>query len=559
MRAPRRLRRALLAGLAGLAWSPAFGQGLRPGDERPELPAPLPESEEAPRFELPPLPPPTQAPLSGGLRVPVERFEILGSTVFDPATLAAAVAPFTGRAIQSDELLLARDALTRLYREAGYATSGAIIPDQDVAGGVVTLQVIEGALVDVEVSGNRHFRSVYFEQRLLLAGRAPVNVERLERALQVLQRDPWIERLEAVLEPGARRGESRLRLRVVEARPYRLRLTGANDRSPAVGSAGGGAEGAFVNAIGLRDVLSARYEQTAGLIDVEGRYELPVTPWDTRLRLRYRNTWTEIVEEPFDDLDIQASSWTAAVGLAQPLLRSDSDELWLTLDAEYRTTHTEVLGQSFCFEPQTPDCDDPTVSVLRSGLDWTRRTRSDVFALRSLLSFGLDVLGATQRGDADGTFVAWLAQGQWAHVLPESLWSTQSVLRADLQLASDPLLSIERFAIGGRYSVRGYRENQLVRDSGVTLSGELRIPVWRDSLRRPILELVPFMDYGQGWNEGPQPPDDTLWSLGVGARFTPTEWLLAEVYWGGRLEKVPNPHDVLQDEGVHLRIAIDAF
>ena len=77
------------------------------------------------------------------------------------------------------------------------------------------------------------------------------------------------------------------------------------------------------------------------------------------------------------------------------------------------------------------------------------------------------------------------------------------------QISADPLLSIERFAIGGRDTVRGYRENQLVRDSGVVASAELRIPLWRDSLRRPLLELVPFMDYGTGWNDGPEPPDDT--------------------------------------------------
>jgi hemolysin activation/secretion protein len=40
----------------------------------------------------------------------------------------------------------------------------------------------------------------------------------------------------------------------------------------------------------------------------------------------------------------------------------------------------------------------------------------------------------------------------------------QYVLRNDLQLAKDPLLPLEQFTVGGASTVRGYRENQLVKD-----------------------------------------------------------------------------------------------
>jgi hemolysin activation/secretion protein len=541
--------------------APVLAQGILPGEERPPLPEPRPE-DEAPPLELPPVPEGAGEPLATGLSAFVARFEITGSTVFTDEELAAAVAPYAGREIISEELIAASDAVTQLYVDHGFTTSGATIPDQDLAGGVVRLEIVEGALADVEVTGNQRFRDRWFESRLARAGRAPVNVARLERALQVLQRDPWIERLDAHLEPGDRLGESRLRVRVTESRWYRLRLQADNDTSPTVGSYGGAAEGWVANLTGLHDVWVARFRGTEGLLDTEGQLEIPVTPWDTRLRLRFRDTRTEIVEDAFEDLDIEASSVTYGVELHQPVWRSEVDEVWAGLIGEFRTTDTTVLGEDFCFEPQVPDCDDPTVSVLRGSLEWTRATRSDVFAIRSLASFGIDALGATRYSDsqaADGRFVAWLGQAQWAHVLPETLRGTRTVARVDVQLANDPLLSIERFALGGRDSVRGYRENQLVRDSGVVASFELRIPVWRDALRRSILELVPFADYGYGWNDGPEPPEDTLLGVGAGLRFTPVPWLLAEIYWGGRVEDVPNPHDDLQDEGVSFRVAVDVF
>ncbi|HEX5065073.1 MAG TPA: ShlB/FhaC/HecB family hemolysin secretion/activation protein [Myxococcota bacterium] len=556
------LAAACLFGLLGPD-EPAFAQGIRPGDERPPLPAPQPQAPTPPPLELPPLPEAPEGPLAAGLRVYVARFEITGSTIFSDAELAAAVTPYTGREISSEELVAARDAVTQLYVDAGYPTSGATIPDQDdLSEGVVRLEIVEGALVAVEVTGNTRFRDIYFRSRLLRAGRAPLDVSRLERALQILQQDPWIERVEGQLEPADRLGESLLRLHVSERSSYRLRLGAANDHSPSIGSYGGSVEGWLANPIGVGDELAAWFQGSEGLLDVEGHYEIPLTSLDTTLRLRFRNTETKIVEHPFDDLDVEATSRTYAVELAQPLYRDETDAIWAGIIGEYRTTHTSVLGEDFCFEPQTASCDDPTVSVLRQNLEWSRSTRRNVFALRSLLSLGVEAFDATTHGDADvpdGRYLAWLGQAQWAHVLPESVWGTQTLVRVDAQLTDDPLLSIERFAIGGLRSVRGYRENQLVRDSGVVVSGELRIPIWRDSLRNPLLALVPFTDYGYGWNKGPEPPDDTLWSLGVGLRFTPTEWLLAEIYWGGRLKDVPNPNDDLQDEGVYYRVVVDVF
>ena len=41
------------------------------------------------------------------------------------------------------------------------------------------------------------------------------------------------------------------------------------------------------------------------------------------------------------------------------------------------------------------------------------------------------------------------------------------IVRQTLQLASEPLLNIEKFALGGINTVRGYRENQFVRDNGL--------------------------------------------------------------------------------------------
>jgi hemolysin activation/secretion protein len=200
--------------------------------------------------------------------------------------------------------------------------------------------------------------------------------------------------------------------------------------------------------------------------------------------------------------------------------------------------------------------------VVRLGFDFRYRTRNQSFAFRSLHSVGFDALGSTQNGAgvADGKFSTFLGQLQWAARLP--FFNAQLLSRFDAQLSPDPLLPLEQFAIGGRYSVRGYRENTLVRDNGFAGSIELRVPIYesRDPMLR--LEIAPFFDVGRSWNNDraaslSQTTPKTLSSVGVGARVVLTRWGFGEVYWGHRLKEVADSGESdLQDDGLHFRLSV---
>jgi hemolysin activation/secretion protein len=189
-----------------------------------------------------------------------------------------------------------------------------------------------------------------------------------------------------------------------------------------------------------------------------------------------------------------------------------------------------------------------------------------VIAARLTTSFGIDAFDATEApssvpGDEpDGDFAHWLVQLRYAARLPEHLLGSQLVLRGDLQLAQDPLFGLEQIAIGGRYSVRGYHENELVRDNGYAASIELRIPVLRDPLGRDRLQLAPFFDVGRSWSEHGDDGLRTLASAGLGLRWFASERAFFEVYWGGRFRSVPDRDgDPFQDAGVHVRATVVAF
>jgi hemolysin activation/secretion protein len=561
-------RGALLLLLALLVAPGASAQVFGPAEERPELEPFEPEGPPPAPLELPPVPAPAEEDrLSAGLMVFVREFVVEGSSVFTPEDFAAITTPYTGRRISSEELLQVRDAVTAHYIQNGYVTSGAVIPDQAVEDGEVRIQIVEGKLSDVVVEGTRWFRARYFRDRLLRAGRAPVSVVRLERQLQLLQRNPYVQRVNARLEPGDRLGESALRLVVDENRPYSLVAETGTLRSPSVGGIGGRFTPSFANLLGLGDVLKGNFDITEGLWEYDLSYELPLNSYDTRLALRFRDTDSDVVENPFDALGIHSDARTYGFSLSQPLLRNERHDLWFRIVGERRESESCVKifppkCEPFAFLPGTDD-PEQKVSVLRFVQDWSWRTDSDVVAARSTASVGLDVLGATTSGDSkqpDSQFFAWLGQVQWAHRFSERFWSSELVFRTDLQLATDPLMSLEKIAVGGLRTVRGYRENQIVRDNGFVSSIELRIPVYRTPLGRPLVQLIPFVDVGRAWDERDELTSETLASIGVGVRVSPLDWIQAELYWGGRLTDVPNPgENTLQDDGLQLRIRVWPF
>jgi hemolysin activation/secretion protein len=129
-----------------------------------------------------------------------------------------------------------------------------------------------------------------------------------------------------------------------------------------------------------------------------------------------------------------------------------------------------------------------------------------------------------------------------------------------MQFASRPLLSIERFAIGGIRTVRGYAENTLVRDQGVVGSVELRIPLLVDRLDARRIEIIPFVDSGYGWNVKRPVRGDALVSAGVGLAVTPFSWMVAEFYWGLKLLPAPfESSDPLQQDGISFSIRVGAW
>ena len=502
----------------------------------PPLPPPLPPPEDLLQPSSPTPSTPESVPSKVTETVTVKKFEVVGSTVFSSEEFAKVTERFTNRPISLAELFQVRSAVTQLYVDQGYITSGAYIPPQTLQEGVIRIQVVEGELEDIKVSGTRRLNPNYVRSRIAVATSRPLNRNRLLEALQLLQLNPLIQNLSAELSAGAGPGASLLEIQVKEAQSFSSQVVLDNGRVPSVGKFRRRLQLNEANLLGQGDGISLAYTNTDGSNALDTSYTLPLNPRNGTLSFNYGTSWSHVIEEPFDQLDIRGNSHYYELTLRQPVVQTPTQEFALGLTASRRESNISSLLEDFGLPPSelSPGADDEgrtRISALRFFQEWTQRNSREVIAARSQFSLGIGALNATIKTDPpDSRFFAWQGQAQWVRLLA---LDTLLLVRGDLQLASGALVPLEQFGLGGLESIRGYRQDLLLTDNGAFASVEVRLPILRVSQVSGILQLTPFVDFGTVWNSGRNDPDpNTLASTGLGLRLQLGDRFTARLDWG---------------------------
>ncbi len=486
----------------------------------------------------------------------------------EPTATKATSAPIPpeGRELSFEQLLRARSTITQLYIKCDYITSGAILPPQTPAerGNVVTIQVVEGSLENIEITGLRRLNPGYIRSRLAMAGSEPLNRKRLLQGLQLLQLNPLIRRISADLQSGTRPATSILRVEASEADSFNVILDLDNNRSPSVGTFQRGVTFNQANLFGLGDGLSVTYNNTDGSNEIKGSYIIPVNPSNGTVSLRAGYTHSHVIEPPFEVLDIESKSSYYEVTFRQPLFELPTEEFALGLTFSRQESKTELGIDDIGPFPLSrgADRDGRTrISALRFTQEWLNRQPRQVLAVRSQFSLGLDLFDATVN-DAplpDSRFFAWRGQGQWVRLLDDR--GTLLLVRTDVQLTGDALVPREQFGLGGQDTIRGYRQDALLTDNGVYGSVEVRFPVLRVRDWQAALYLVPFLDIGTGWNveAATNPEDKTIVGTGIGLRWDMGDYLRARVDWGIPLVSIDARERTWQESGVYFSIQYSLF
>jgi hemolysin activation/secretion protein len=534
------------------------GIKVRPADERRQ------ELELAPARQLdrtPVLPPasfPRERELESADRIQVQRIVIQDLTLLTEKEVADIVAPYQGRSVAIEELYALRRQLSEAYVRHGFVNSGVVIPDQDVSEGIIAMQEIRGNLTRIDVTGNGHLARSYIRKRIAAAARDPLRVQDLQQALQLLQQDPLIQRVNANLSPGLHPGEAELSIAVKRNKAFQVAV-GANNQG-SVGTRGeqGILSVAHLNLIGQGDAIAADAGSSGGRTIGSLAYSFPLTARNTRIEASFALDNSRIIEEPFNQIDIKSKTMRGSLSISHPWILSLSQSLVSSVGIERRHSESTLMGIPFSFSlgDRNGKSDTTTINL---GAEYSVRTRVQALALRGSFRQGVDLFNATiNKKGPDARAAAFLAQLNYARRLGS--FGGELLFRWTEQFALDSLLALEKMPVGGLYTVRGYPENMYVRDNGLAGSLEYRIPLRlgrsREGRFDPLnLRFAPFVDYGRSWDKDKAlvtSHAQDIYSAGIGLLWNPVAGLRADIYWGHGFKNTETLGNSLQDKGVHF-------
>jgi len=483
---------------------------------------------------------PTPAAADAQPRFDILEFQVEGNSVLPDDAIEQAVMPFLGPDRQMDSVESARAALEKAYQGAGYLTVFVDVPEQRIEGGVVILNVTEGRVERLKVSGSRYFSQGYIRTHVpeLAEGKVP-NFNEVQRQLAAVNRTEE-RRVQPLMRAGVVPGTVDTELKV-------------SDKLPLFGSAEINNHSA-ANTTPLRLSATARYEN---LFQLDHSIALtlataPAHPSQSRVvSMNYAIPGAE--QATWVAYALNSDSNVAAVGDVNVLGKGTTVGLrWVRPVGQIpEQSHSVSLGFDYKDVQQQTTAGGSTISTpLRylpllfgyNGSFDEGAQRSTQLSLTSTLAFrrilarnvpscpgGEADQFACQRQDGDGSFAT--LRGDLRQSWPiGDLGSLH--LHGTAQAATGPVPSGEQFSIGGAESVRGYYEAEEAGDRGLLGSIEWHSPDMSATLSRWTHRDTPagawnqayvlvFFDGAREWVFDPatgQAPHHALGSYGIGFR-----------------------------------------
>ena len=481
----------------------------------------------------------------------VKKFEIFGDRVLGSEIIDATVAPYLFRPLSFIELLEVQNKITQLYIDRGYITTGAFIPPQTIENRTIKIEIIEGKIAEIKISGLKHLKPQYIRRRLKIATQPPLNQDKLLNALQLLQIDPLIADISVELSTGIEPGTSFLNINIKEADAFAIGINLDNSRPPSLGTFRRQIELDNGNLLGWGDRFNVAYSNSDGANSLENlSYTVPINAYDTELKLTHSRSDSEIINGEFRELDIDIRSRLYAIDIRQPLWQTPTRNIAIGAGFSQQNSATTLRDIPLRLSRGATIDGKTNVSALHFWQEYSDRDRQQAFVSRSQFSLGIDAFNSNIDNEPDSKFLVWRGQAQYLRLLNSNI---NLLLKSDLQLANDGLLSIEQFNAGGGNTVRGYPQDSILGDNGLLFSAEFRSTIVRFAEENTSLELIPFFDFARVWNsDNFKLEENTLYSVGLGLQLLIEDDLTARIDWGIPLTDIESTGSSLSEQGWHF-------
>lgn len=472
-------------------------------------------------------------------RFNVNEYLIRGNTVLDNKTIEHAVLPFMGPGKTLDDVNGARDALTKAYHDLGYQSVVVDLPEQQVTGGVIRLQVTETTLGRVRVVGAQYSSPTNIKEELpaLAEGKVP-NFTAAQAQLTAINQSGK-KQVVPLLRPGEKNGTLDMDLKVDDQSPWRASASLSNDYSADTthlrASATIGHDNLLQRGHAASLTLFTSPEDTDEVKVWSGSYQMPLsgTPWNLQLS----GYQSDSAVATIGGTNVLGKGHTFGLSGIYKLPAAGDWSGTLSLGIDFKDFKQQLRFGGAANE--VPIRYAP-VSFGYNGYRWTESARTSLGltatgGFRSIFGYGSSEQEFDdQRFKAGPSFM--VLKADFGHT---QAFADRSELAARLngQLSSGPLVSNEQMAAGGVNTVRGYLSAEATGDYGYVASLEWHTPSYAKQLGSAVDEwrLYGFAEGAQLWIHDPLPEQNSRFSLasvGLGTRIQLANGVSGNLDWG---------------------------
>jgi len=504
-----------------------------------------PKKSPAVKEELPG----SQAPLISEEKVTVKKMDVVGATLIPETEINKITALILGKEITITELQKNVDKITDLYRNKGYITSRAYLPPQKIEQGVIEVRILEGLMGNVEIKGNRYFKTKLLRNMITLKKNSPFNYEALRKDLVKINQNP--DRLsKAILMPGKETGTTDILLEVQDKLPIHAGFSWDNFGSRYIDEQRYAVQVTDNNLLGLDDKLTFQYQlaQSSRYFLKNVRYLLPV---GQQTEMGFIAAFSRVkLGKEFEDTDARGKSQVYGLFANRSLIDKENFDLTLNLGFDYKnivnyqfqtvTSHDRLRVAKIGFESDSTDNFGRTLFTYEFDYGipdmWGGMKAKDINASRS---------GAGGKFIKNNINLLRLQKMPFSSTL---LWKNQ------IQLSPYILSAAEQYQLGGIINVRGYPPAEVVGDKGYSMSWEWSFPPYLvpKNIGVPFskakfydaLRIVTFYDWGNVHLKRPiagsEQKNKTLRSAGCGLRFNLPEDFSVRLEFAWALDNTPS-------------------
>lgn len=461
--------------LAAALVAPAWAQGIAPdaGSVLREQQQPL----VPPRGTAAPLAIPADSDTGAdtGMRFAVRGIRLEGNRAYADAELLPLMQAVTGRDASLGELRQAARRITAYYRERGYIVARAFIPAQELRGGIVTIQVLEGTMHGNELRNASRVQDAVMQRYIDAQGLQGevIRNKDTDRLLLLLADLPAVGKVDGLLRPGQAVGTSDLVVTAQAGRTRDFEVSADNLGNRYTGEHRLNAAATFHSPARLGDRLSLRASVTdEQLVFGRAHYDLPVGGNGLRLGAAVAHTSYQLGRE-FEALDARGTASTVGLTATYPVVRGVNTNLTLLGALDRRELRDEVRSTGAQTRRGATalglDLAGDHADALLGGGYSTARLSLTLGQLDIRTPAALAADQATVRTDG-----GYHKLGFGATRLQAITPTTSAFVAFTGQYAGGNLDSSEKFVLGGINGVRAYPQGEAAGDHAWLTNVELR-------------------------------------------------------------------------------------